>query len=162
MGAPPSSRRWQGTDSDAPLLFAPLLQAHIRFVGLDQAFQARLHLGRHARAAPGFLALVALLGLAHQHLVHLGVDEVVEQPAGARQILSGVTYGPLAVPPCSAISFSCVVPIRPRWLIAWSRLPVATLTDSAMSSGHFVGSQEAKALPAQYLTGPEAARLMAR
>src|SRR5580704_10261958 len=88
MGAPPSSRRWQGTDSDAPLLFAPVLQPRIRFVGLDQAFQARLHLGCHAGATVGFLALVALPRLAHQHLAHLGVDEVVEQPAGARQDLA--------------------------------------------------------------------------
>src|SRR5277367_3442915 len=69
--------------------FAPLLQPHVGLVGLDQAFEACLHLGRHAGAPPGLLALVALLGLAHQHLAHLVVDEVVEQPAGVGQDLAG-------------------------------------------------------------------------
>src|SRR5882757_5326168 len=66
----------------------PLLQPHIRFVILDQAFQACLHLGRHARAAVGLLARIAVLGLAHQHLAHLGVHEVIEQPAVVRQDLA--------------------------------------------------------------------------
>src|SRR5258705_17481 len=73
------------------LLFAPLLQPRIRFVGLDQAFQACLHLGRHAGAAVGLFARIAVLGLAHQHLAHLGVHEVIEQPAGVRQDLARTT-----------------------------------------------------------------------
>src|SRR4029077_9828986 len=79
------------------MLRTALLQPRIRFVALDQAFQASLQLGRHARAAPGFLALFALLGLAYQHLVHLVVDEVVEQPASVRQDLAGAADLLLAI-----------------------------------------------------------------
>ena len=89
---------------------------------------------------------------------------------GLGDLLGGVgdvlrrDVGPSAWPPCSAISFSCKVPISARWLIAWSLLPVPrpTLTESSISSGHRLGSQLANCLPDQYFTGPAAARLMAR
>ena len=45
----------------------------------------------------------------------------------ALAIFSGVTYGPSAWPPCSAISFSCKVSISARCWIAWSLLPVPSL-----------------------------------
>jgi hypothetical protein len=68
----------------AQSVFAPLPKPGVRLVGLDQAFQACLHLGRHRCTPVRLLALVALLGLAHQHLAHLVVDEVVEQPTSVQ------------------------------------------------------------------------------
>ena len=65
----------------APSAACPLRNSRLCFPG-------RFHLGRHAGAAVGLLALVALLGLAYQHLAHLVVDEVVEQPAGVGEDLA--------------------------------------------------------------------------
>jgi hypothetical protein len=60
----------------------------IRFVALDQVIQA-CFIPVATRASASLLACVALLGLTHQHLAHLVVDEVVEEPAGVRQDLAG-------------------------------------------------------------------------
>ena len=48
-----------------------------------------LHGGVLMSLADSAGALVTFLGLAHQYLAHLVVDEVVEQPAGIRQDLAG-------------------------------------------------------------------------
>jgi hypothetical protein len=98
------------------LSIAALLQAlkalgYKRRVGLvvfDQAFQTSLELGRHARAAMGFLARVALVGLADRHLAHLGIDEIVEQPAGARQDFAGAAEPLLAAGARGGVVFRCL------------------------------------------------------
>src|SRR5258708_34347348 len=91
------------------LSITALLQPQIGLVIFDQAFEPGFQLGGDARAAIGLLARVALVGLAHQHLAHLVVDEVVEQPAGVRQDLAGATDLLLAARPVAAGRGRCVI-----------------------------------------------------